>query len=296
MRRDHGVTVVVVAFHRPAALQALLAGLEGMDVVVVNVQADPEVSRAAARQDVRVIDIDGNPGYAAAVNAGSRVVDDDRDVVVFMNDDVLISAEAVELLAAAVAAGEADVAVPALVDEAGVPERTIAGLPTPRRLAGEWALLPDAPVRGLRGVVPVQKWRSPSQPERIDAAAATVVATRRDLLLAQPLPETYFLYWEECEWFWHLRERGARVLYRPDIVASHRGGRVDVRPEKSRLLARNAVVCVRRTQGRMAAAIAVPIVVLWNARLLLVALVRRRFVAARWAGLMAACGSWSAVR
>ena len=32
------------------------------------------------------------------------------------------------------------------------------------------------------------------------------------------LEEEYFLYWEESEWFWRLRERGAVVEYRPEII------------------------------------------------------------------------------
>ena len=285
---------VVVAFHRPALLAGLVDSLRGQTVAVVNVGDDPAVDAVARRAGARIVVVPGNPGYAAAVNAGVRAVAEHADVVVFMNDDVLVTADTVAQLARAVTTGNADAAVPALLDAGGVAERTIAALPTPGRLAGEWALLPDAPVRFLKRVVPAQKWRTPVGPEHIDAAAATIVAARTDLLLSEPLPENYFLYWEESEWFWRLRERGARVVYRPELNAVHRGGRADVRPEKSRLLARNAVVCVRRTQGRAAALLAVPIVVVWNLRLFAVSVLRRRHVAARWAGLVAACGSWRA--
>ena len=48
------------------------------------------------------------------------------------------------------------------------------------------------------------------------------------------------------------------VELHPDAVCVHDGGRDDVRPDKSRLLARNAVRCIRRTQGRRSAALAVP--------------------------------------
>src|SRR5207248_1025720 len=128
----------------------------------------------------------------------------------------------------------------------------------------EWLLLPDRPVPVLRRGNAVQKWRVPVAREAIDAASAVVVATRRELLLDEPLPEHYFMYWEESEWFWRLHRRGAVVHYVADATVSHDGGRDDVRAEKSRLLARNAVRCVRRTQGRAAALAAYAIVILWN--------------------------------
>lgn len=288
-------TCLVVAFHDSEMIGALLPRLDhpDLEVLVVNVEADPAVAATGAD----VIDVTTNVGYAAAVNVGARSAT--APVIVFCNDDIALDAEAVLALASEVSSGRADVAVPAVLDRRGDVERTIAALPTPRSLAVEWALLPDRPLRRLDGLH-VEKWRTPRSPEPIDAAAAVVVAVRADLLADTPLPEEYFLYWEESEWFWKLRERGARALFVPGIAVRHLGGRDDVRPEKSVLLARNAVRCVRRTQGRAAAALAVPIVVLWNLRLLVMAVARRSIgrrapVTARLAGFRAALGSWREV-
>ena len=67
--------------------------------------------------------------------------------------------------------------------------------------------------------------------------------------------------------------------------------------DKQRLLARNAVRCVRRTQGRFAAARAWPVVVLWQLRLLVVDTLRmlggrQNRAGARLAGVGAALGAW----
>lgn len=293
------VACVVVAYHRPAPLRSLLARIaaEGCEIVVVNVDDDPEIADVA--RGTTVVGLSGNPGYAAAVNVGAAACA--ASIVVFMNDDVECDPSAVNVLAAAIRGG-ADVALPQLVDGAGRPSPSIAALPGARALLREWAALPDRPVPGLAGRLRVQKWRRPEVAERVDAASAPVVAVRRALLDAYPLPEDYFLYWEESEWFFRLAEIGARVEYHPGAVVVHRGGRNDVRPEKARLLARNAVRCVRRTRGRRAAAAAYPVVVAWWTRLLLVdgalALLGRRpwaAVTARGAGLGAAIGAWREV-
>ena len=141
-----------------------------------------------------------------------------------------------------------------------------------------------------------QKWREPSALEPIEVAMAAAVAVPSAILRERPLPEHYFMYFEEQEWCWHLRAAGIPVHLEPAAVALHDGGRADVRAEKDALLARNAVRCVRRTQGRAAAARAWPVVVLWRTRLLVVEALRssrrssadRAFLQARRAGLVAA--------
>jgi GT2 family glycosyltransferase len=292
---------VVVAYHRPAALSTLLDAVRdpALELIVVNVEADEVVGATARRVDATVIDVPDNCGYARAVNVGARSAR--HDTVVFLNDDAHIEADDVLRLVRAVQSGDADVTVPRVLDADGHLERTIAAVPSPVALAREWLLLPDRPVAALAGRLRVEKWRAPTDSERIDAASAVVVAVRTELLLAEPLSEDYFLYWEESDWFWRLRERGAVVQYRPEATCVHEGGRDDVRAEKSKLMARNAVRCVRRTQGRGAALAALPIVAVWNLRLVTLDLLRfwLRPTRARWervrargAGLIQALSSW----
>jgi GT2 family glycosyltransferase len=296
------VTCVVVSYHRAASARRSLDRLSHplLDVVVVNVEDDADI--AALPGEHRIVGLAGNPGYAAAVNAGVAIAATEH--VVFVNDDAVIDAESVLALVRPIIEGDADVTVPLVIDASGGVERTITAIPTPGTLAREWMLLPDRPVRALHRWTSVEKWRLPSRPERIDAAAAVAVAARRSTLERTPLPEQYFQYWEESEWFWHLREQGEVVQYHPEIVCRHDGGRDDVRPEKSRLLARNAVRCVRRTQGRGSAALALAVVVAWQLRLVVTDVGRyvvrgtsyRERVRARFAGLAGAIQSWKELR
>jgi GT2 family glycosyltransferase len=289
-------TLVVVAFHRPAALRRLLEGVREADgagprVVVVNVESDRDV--AAVARDFHATEVTiPNLGYAAAVNRGCRAVRD--AVTVFTGDDVEIDAASLRRLVATVASGSADVAAPRIVDATGNDEGSVRALPTPGRLFVEWAVTPDRPRRLGRHV---EKWRRPEWTEAVEAFDAALVAVRTSVLVTTPLPEEYFLYWEELDWCWQLRAAGRRSVVVPDAVLRHAGGRQDVRADKQRLLARNAVRCVYRTQGRFAAMRAWPVVVLWQLRLLAVDGARFWFgrgdrVAARWAGVGAAFGAW----
>ena len=292
--------IVVVAYHRPRALDELLHGIgtetegDGPAVVVVNVEADPVVASVASACGATVVDVD-NRGYAAAVNLGVSAVTE--EIVVFMNDDVAIEPESLRMLAAAVERADADVVVPRIVDAAGREEGSVRALPTPTRLLIEWAMTGDRPIGNGRRI---QKWRRPRVTEPVPALNAVVVATRTSTLRRVPLPEDYFLYWEELDWCWQLRATGLGIAIVPAATVVHRGGRGDVRPEKQRLLARNAVRCVLRTQGRGAALRAWPVVVLWQCRLLALDLLRTRHhrprpVAARVAGVGAALMAWREV-
>lgn len=267
------VSAVIVAFHRPDSLRTLTAMLSRshLEIVVVAVECDAAVVAVARDFGARVVELRGNPGFAAAVNAGVGVAS--GSAIVFMNDDVSVSGKVV-LDLAELALSSSSVAVPALRRPDGVLEPSIFALPTVWSLLVEWVLTPDEPVRALRWL-PVEKWRQPVHTERVEAAAAAMVACSKELLVEVPMPEAYFLYWEEAEWFWKLRERGIRVLYTPSWSVTHSGGRGDIRAQKSVLMARNAVRCVRRTQGRLSAFGAWIVVLLWNGRLVLVALLRR---------------------
>lgn len=295
------LSLVVVAYHRPARLERLLGELDGTGIVivVVDVDSDRDIDEISRRHGALVVTIQGNPGYAAAVNAGTRMVE--TDYVVFSNDDVILPAESLEALAAALRDGSADVAVPRVHDEHGTPVRTVQAAPNLGQFFLEWVLLPDnpVPVPGVR----IEKWRRPSQREVISAASAMVVATRTTLLRERKLPEAYSLYWEESEWFHWLWIDGFSVVYCPEAPITDLGGRAVLYPDKCKLLARNAVRYFRRTRGRPQAAIAWVLVIAWQLRLVAMALVRASLrrpasseaLRCRLAGLEAAMKAWREV-
>jgi GT2 family glycosyltransferase len=267
-------TCVVVAFHRPALLQRLLERLTHplLELIVVNVEDDPAVRQLSGAD---IISMPINKGYAAGVNLGSARAA--TAVTAFMNDDVSVSAADILKMAARVKSGESDVVVPLVRDEMG--ELELARR-TPYRLARRMQLKGE----------PV-----PDGPTLIDAAWAVVVTIRTDLLRAVPMPEDYFLYAEEFEWFYRLHQREARVELLPDVRILHYGGTKVIRPEKSRLMARNHVRCVRRTRGRGAALRVWPRVVGWQSRVLVTSVLRGQggmAFRAHAAGVRAAVMAW----
>lgn len=290
-------TLAVVAYHRPGQLSDLLASLRGSEDVlrclVVNVESDPAVKDVAEAFGAQSLEFPSNLGYAAAVNAAASLVE--TETVIFANDDISCSSTAFLELARVVSQGEADVAVPLVSDETGKPVRTIQAVPTASGFFWEWILLPDKPVPLLDRLLRVQKWRQPSRREVVEAASGIVVATRTELLRRIPLPEEYFMYFEESEWFADLRRSpGSKVLYCPDIEVVHYGGRGLVNDFKSKAQARSAVLFMKRRYGSPLGSVFSAAVVVWQARLVATAGVRllkggsAGVLRARLAGLKAA--------
>jgi GT2 family glycosyltransferase len=297
------VSCIIPCYHRPEFLRRAVRKLDDprIEIVVVNSEEDPEVAEVA-KPFVHIPR--ESSGFASGVNLAAGHVS--ADYVVFMNDDVLIEVDDVLALREAMIERRADAVVPSVVDPSGVPEIAIRALPTPGSLLRELLLLPERPIALLRGRIPVEKWRQPIGPEPIQAAGTPVIATRTELLRAEPLAEDYFLYWEEIDWFWRLHARGLKVLFLPEVQAVHLGGALqEMSPGRSRLLTINGVRCVRRMLGPAAARQAFVIMLLYNLRLVAMAALRRalrgreatgRELESRLAGLRATGESWREVK
>ena len=241
-------------------------------MIVVNVEDDPAVSVLSG---ARILPVSANIGYAAGVNLGATHASADH--VVFMNDDVSLDAHSVLMMVARLRSGHADAVVPLVEGQ-----------------NGELELAKKSPY-GLAKRMQLKGKSVPREPTPMDSAWAPIVAVRTALLRDIPMPEDYFLYGEETEWFHRLRQRGARIELLPSVRALHYGGVPVVRPDKSCLMARNSVRMVRRIRGRGAALLVWPRVVAWQSRLLLTSLLLRKgpdVRRAHAAGVRAAVGAW----
>jgi GT2 family glycosyltransferase len=54
-------------------------------------------------------------------------------------------------------------------------------------------------------------------------AGAAMLVRRTALVDVGPMEESYFLYWEECEWAYRFQKNGLKVGYVPDAVVFHTG-------------------------------------------------------------------------
>jgi N-acetylglucosaminyl-diphospho-decaprenol L-rhamnosyltransferase len=223
---------IVVSYRTGPALQDCLDSLAraaGLDEVILVDNGDAESESevldafAAAHPHTRVIRGQGNVGFAAASNLAARRAR--SEALVFINPDVILAPDAIEKLAAALAAAPPPAIVGGdLRDAEGRPERgarrdrltlwrgfvSFTGL---SRFERVWPALRD-----------FNRHRDPL-PERAEPAGAVsgaLMAVRRaDFSAIGGFDEGYFLHVEDLDLCRRAEEAGWRVLFLPGPHGVH---------------------------------------------------------------------------
>jgi N-acetylglucosaminyl-diphospho-decaprenol L-rhamnosyltransferase len=218
-------SAVVVIHDSERHVAALLASIarhlasDPPQVIVVDSgsrDGGPAVARAAA---ATVVELDGNPGFGAASNAG---LDHARHAVtVLLNPDCELVDGSLAALAAEAATRDALLA-PRLLNADGSPQRSAHPLPgTPAALVPAlWP--PRAMPRPLRERF--EPWRS-AAPRRVGWAIAACVAARTHLLRRLgPFDPGAFLFYEDLELCLRARAADVPTELRPAVRVVHHGG------------------------------------------------------------------------
>jgi len=215
------VSIVVLNWNtRDVTLQCLesikqtLSGLSAQIVVVDNHSSDQSAEAIAAlHPDICLVRSDKNLGFARGNNLGFRYAQ--GKYLVMLNSDTVVLPGAVQRLIE-------------YLDEH--PEIAAAGgqhlnrerefVPSGLRFPSLWVDLGVAMGMNKLGPLMLRKnlrlarlWYVVDTQE-VDWLSNSFVAFRRELLdQVGPLPEEFFLYGEDVEWYWRIREAGLRVAY-----------------------------------------------------------------------------------
>jgi len=233
-----GISAVIVNFNAGGelrgALQSIADAMRGRawDAVVVDNASTDGSGQAAAEfaPQVRLIRNAANVGFARGVNQG--IAASQGPLVLILNPDCRIAANAVEHLEAALAAHPScAVAGPRILDPDGAVQGSARG--DPDMLTGLFGrtsmlrrLLPGLSVSRRNVVDEANGARGPA-PEAlvVDWLSGACMLARRDRLAqVGGFDERYFLYWEDADLCRRLRARGYDVRYVPHAEAVHRVG------------------------------------------------------------------------
>ncbi len=219
------VGVVVVSFNSedelPSCLRALSVAQNVAAIVVVD-NASTDSSREVVLQHsddrVELLALDTNIGFAGGCNRGFAALGDDCDIVAFVNPDVAVAADCLQLAAEALAA-----------------DQTLAGV-APRLMRGDDVTV-DSVGQVLHPLTLEVRDRGYGRgltPELLDsqpvlAACGALAVFRRDALMTVsdgggPFAEEFFCFWEDLELGWRLVNAGYRISSLPDAVAVHGRG------------------------------------------------------------------------
>lgn len=205
-------TIVTVIHDSAPELRRLLASIERHldpppEMIVVDSGSDDGGLALAAAAGARTIDLERNPGFGAANNAG--VAQAGHPVTVLLNPDVELLDDGLARLTAR--AADRDVLLaPRLLNLDGSVQRSAWPVP------GRWGALAQT-------LVPGPLRREPAGP--VGWVLGAAIAARTALLRRLgPFDPEAFLFYEDLELCLHARQRGVPVVLDPSIRVVHAGG------------------------------------------------------------------------
>jgi GT2 family glycosyltransferase len=217
-------TAVVVLHDSEAALRGLLASLRmhlaasPPQLVVADSGSRDGGAQVAREAGATVVELPGNPGFGAGVNAA--LAEATSDVTVLLNPDVELLDDGLVRLAALARERDALLA-PRLVGPDGRPERS--AHPRPGTVSALLPALVHPRVLPRRLRLDADPWRSEA-PRRVGwAIAACLCARTATLRRLGPFDPEAFLYGEDIDLCLHAAAEGVPVELRPDVVLRHAG-------------------------------------------------------------------------
>lgn len=223
------VSAVIVSYnvrdHLLNALRALYASsLGSLDAVVVdNASGDGSADAVEATfSRAAVIREDKNLGFGKASNRG---IERSRgEFVLLLNPDVMVDRNCVKTLADFLAANPAVGAVgPRLERPDGEPDLAARrGFPTPRAAFYRLAFLSRLFPKSRRFNAYNVGYLPDDQVHEIDAGTAACLMVRRSAIKqVGAFDPDYFMYGEDLDLCFRLKEGGWKIFYVPDAVATH---------------------------------------------------------------------------
>ncbi len=210
-------------------------------VVVDNGSARDEAALLRERYpDITVLRSDENLGFAGGNNLGIRTAT--GDCLLLLNNDTEVTDDTLHHLAETL---DADPSIGAVC-----PKIRFWAPPQAIQFAGYTPLTRITLRNGLIGFGQPDDGFYDSPHETPYAHGAAMMVRREAVGKAGPMPEEYFLYYEELDWSERIREAGYRIVYDPRATVFHKESATTGQqsPLRSYYLTRNRLLFARRNR------------------------------------------------
>jgi N-acetylglucosaminyl-diphospho-decaprenol L-rhamnosyltransferase len=224
-------TVVIVSHNSGGCirvcLQALVPFTQWKVVLVDNNSTDDTVSKArTASPGMHTLINSDNVGFAGAVNQAAQVAE--GDLLVILNPDTIATAGSLDKLVEALRTDNVGAASGLLLSEDGLPQKgfTVRRFPTLGNMLTEVLLVNHA--------WPGNPWNvryrcldlDYRNAQEVDQPAGACLAVKRQAWdQVNGFDEKFYPVWfEDVDFCRRIRDRGWKIVYRPDAIFSHAGG------------------------------------------------------------------------
>jgi N-acetylglucosaminyl-diphospho-decaprenol L-rhamnosyltransferase len=237
----NALAVIVVTWNSvheiEAALSSLLrdlesAALDARVIVVDNASADRTVDLVRGRfPSVEVLALSDNVGFARANNIGMRHLgigsgQASADFVLLLNPDTIVQLGAVQALMSAMQADPRVGVVGAnLVFGDGSFQHGAYAFPGLRQLYAEFFWIPGRWREGWFNGRYERRLYQGEQPFEVDFVLGACMLVRADVVAeVGGFDEAFFMYCEEVDWQWRIRQAGYTIQCVPTAHIVHLGG------------------------------------------------------------------------
>ena len=256
------VAVLVVTYNNELDMPDLLRSLrqetadQSIKVVVAdNSPTTKTLDVLAHETDLVSFATGGNRGYSGGINSALERAGT-ADSYLVLNPDLRLGAGSIKALRQRMAASEAGVVVPLLLDEDGEVYPSLRREPCMSRAVGDAVLGGHLSRRSGRLTEMDFDRDSYLHPHKVDWATGAALLIRADLAAdVGPWDEQFFLYSEEVDFLRRARQLGATVWFEPESRMVHRGGGSGESPELMSLMAVNRIRYARKYGGPVHAAL-----------------------------------------
>jgi GT2 family glycosyltransferase len=229
------LAVVVVTYNGLPYVERTLESVTGLETVVVDHgSSDGTLDLVRERfPEVRVVEQE-NLGLAAGWNRGIREIS--TPYVLVLNADAWLVGDAADRLVRFAEEHErAGYVGPKLLNPDGTLQPSVRSFPTPWRLATEYLFLRKLAPRSRALNAFYGAGFGHDEARVVDFTKGAAFLLRRAAFDAVgPFDEEFFLFSEETDWCYRLREAGWQALFDPDAEAVHVGG-TSWRPQSATL-------------------------------------------------------------
>jgi N-acetylglucosaminyl-diphospho-decaprenol L-rhamnosyltransferase len=247
------IDVVVVSYNSARDVRGCvepLAGVDGLEVVVVDSASEDASLETVADLPLRTIALSENRGFAHGCNAGWRA--GTAPFVLFLNPDARIDPASVQRLAAT---AEADARIgavaPRIVEPDGTLDYSLRRFPRLRSTYAQALFLHLLAPRATWVDELVRDHDAYERPWSPDWVSGACLLVRRSLLeQLDGMDEGFFLYCEDVDLCRRVRDAGFDVRFEPQAEAVHIGGASLPRSSLLPVLAASRVRYARKHQPR----------------------------------------------
>jgi GT2 family glycosyltransferase len=234
-------TVIIVNWNGALFLDQLLESIRGEQVaktiVIDNASQDDSLGILAAHQDIHVIRNPENRGYGAAANQGIEHCD--TPFLLLLNVDVKVCTGSISAMETYLLKNPAVALVsPQLLFPDGSMQPSIRSFPTAASLAIYLAYLDRIFPSGYR-----KKLWEHRRSDDVDQPMGAAMMLRKSVLEeVEGFDPQFFLYMEEVDLCYRIKQKGYRIAYLPEAqVIHHAGGSSQQDWDRSQSLFLNSV-------------------------------------------------------